>query len=75
MNVTRMPSILRSLLVALPLVAVACGSTDAPRSQNPAGVAGQAETQPERLSAPRRIVFLGDSLTAGLGLPREQSVP
>lgn len=25
--------------------------------------------------APARIVFLGDSLTAGLGLPREQAVP
>ena len=31
-------------------------------------------TQPERGSLPR-IVFLGDSLTAGLGLPREQAVP
>jgi acyl-CoA thioesterase-1 len=75
MNITRMPSILRSLLVALPLVAVACGSTDAPRRQSAPGGAAQAEAPPERLGAPRRIVFLGDSLTAGLGLPREQSVP
>jgi acyl-CoA thioesterase-1 len=81
MNVKRMPSILRSLLVALPLVAAACGSTDAPRSQSATGSqsgtggVAQSEAQPERLGAPRRIVFLGDSLTAGLGLPREQSVP
>jgi acyl-CoA thioesterase-1 len=75
MNVRRMPSILRSLLVALPLVAVACGSADSPRSQASTGAAAQRQTEPERLRAPRRIVFLGDSLTAGLGLPREQSTP
>jgi acyl-CoA thioesterase I len=75
MTVTRMPSILRSLLVALPLVAVACGSADSPRSVAGTGAAAQHQTEPERLRAPRRIVFLGDSLTAGLGLPREQSTP
>jgi acyl-CoA thioesterase-1 len=75
MNVRRMPSILRSLLVALPLVAVACGSADSPRSPAATGAAVQRQTEPERLHAPRRIVFLGDSLTAGLGLPREQSTP
>ena len=77
MNVTRMPSILRSLLIALPLVAAACGSadSDSPRAQAGSGAAAQQQTEPERLRAPRRIVFLGDSLTAGLGLPREQSTP
>ncbi len=75
MNVRRMPSILRSLLVALPLVAVACGSAESPRSPAGTGAAVQRQTEPERLRAPRRIVFLGDSLTAGLGLPREQSTP
>src|SRR5687768_1744128 len=75
MNVTRMPSILRSLLVALPLVAAACGSADSPRSQAASGAVAQRQAQPERLGAPRRIVFLGDSLTAGLGLPREQATP
>ena len=75
MNVTRMPSILRSLLVALPLVAVACGSADSPRFEAGSGAAAQRQTEPERLRASRRIVFLGDSLTAGLGLPREQSTP
>jgi acyl-CoA thioesterase I len=75
MNVTRMPRILRSLLVALPLVAAACGSADSPRSQTATGAVAQRQAEPERLRAPRRIVFLGDSLTAGLGLPREQSTP
>lgn len=69
-----MPSILRSLLVGLPLVAAACGWADAPRTPA-AGGAAQSQAEPERLDAPRRIVFLGDSLTAGLGLPREQSTP
>ena len=75
MNVKDMPSILRSLLVALPLVAAACGSTDAPPSRSAAGSVAQSEAPPERLGAPRRIVFLGDSLIAGLGLPRAQAVP
>jgi acyl-CoA thioesterase I len=75
MKVTRMPSILRSLVVALPLVAVACGSADSQRPQTGSAAAAQRQTEPERLRAPRRIVFLGDSLTAGLGLPREQSTP
>ena len=74
MNVKRMPRILRSLLLALPLAMAACGSADAPRPRA-AGAPAQSEAQPERLGAPRRIVFLGDSLTAGLGLPREQSTP
>jgi acyl-CoA thioesterase-1 len=75
MKVARMPTILRSLLVALPLVAVACGSADSPPAQTGSSAAAQRQTEPERLRAPRRIVFLGDSLTAGLGLPREQSTP
>ena len=50
-------------------------------SPGPASDAGEAPTSAPahaRTSAPAdrpRIVFLGDSLTAGLGLPREQSVP
>jgi acyl-CoA thioesterase-1 len=72
MTVNRMPRILRFLLAVLPLVA-ACGSPDSPQTRVAAGAAAQA--QPERVSAPRRIVFLGDSLTSGLGLLREQGVP
>jgi acyl-CoA thioesterase-1 len=75
MTVNRMSRILRFLVVVLPLVAAACGSPDAPQTRVAAGAAAQAQAQPERVSAPRRIVFLGDSLTAGLGLPREQAVP
>ena len=73
MNVMRMPSILRSLLVALPLATLACGSASAPRAESAGGAAAQSDA--ERPAAPPRIVFLGDSLTAGLGLPREQSTP
>jgi len=75
MNVKRMPGILRSLLAVLPLVAAACGSAETPRTQAAGGAAPQSQAQPERVGAPPRIVFLGDSLTAGLGLPREQAVP
>ena len=75
MNVMRMPSILRSLLVAVPLAGVACGSASTPRNEPAEGAATQPYAQAERPAAPRRIVFLGDSLTAGLGLPREQSTP
>jgi acyl-CoA thioesterase-1 len=74
MNVKRMPRILRSLLLALPLAMAACGSADAPRPQA-GGAPAQSQAQPEHPGASRRIVFLGDSLTAGLGLPREQSTP
>jgi acyl-CoA thioesterase-1 len=74
MNEMRTPSILRRLLVALPLAAVACGSNSTPQTGIP-DAAAQPHAQAERPSAPRRIVFLGDSLTAGLGLPREQATP
>ena len=52
----------------------ACGQPVASRSAEPAD---SPEVFAQRTPpAPRpRIVFLGDSLTAGLGLPREQSVP
>jgi acyl-CoA thioesterase-1 len=92
MTVNRMARILRCLLAVLPLVAAACGSPDATRTDGGAevrgaevrgaevwgaevrGSGGAAVRTPERPVAPRRIVFLGDSLTAGLGLLREQSV-
>jgi acyl-CoA thioesterase-1 len=74
MNVMRTPSILRRLLMALPVAAVACGPASAPRNDatNPAA---RPPAPAERPAASRRIVFLGDSLTAGLGLPREQATP
>ena len=66
-----------AIVALLPLILAGCsGSADASRSPEPRSVATappDADPQPARSIA--RIVFLGDSLTAGLGLPREQSVP
>ena len=71
MSVTRtLPSFLLSSLAFLLL---ACTPSEAPRSETPDHVARPAVEQ-QSTSARPRIVFLGDSLTAGLGLPREQSV-
>jgi acyl-CoA thioesterase I len=65
---------LRSLLAALVLLSGACTGSDTPPSAS--AEYGVAETRQEAGSASRpRIVFLGDSLTAGLDLPRESSVP
>jgi acyl-CoA thioesterase I len=56
------------LLIAL----VACGTT----GQRPKDAsASQAAAQQEGAGAPGRIVFLGTSLTAGLGLDPEQAYP
>jgi len=76
MKVTAMERILRFLLVVLPLAGAACGGSNAPPSL--AAVESAAtEPAPGAAAAAKRprIVFLGDSLTAGLGLPREQAVP
>ncbi len=70
-----MPRILRSLVALVPLVAVACSQSEPPRAATALeSSAAAAPAESRNLSRPR-IVFLGDSLTAGLGLPREQSVP
>ncbi|MBF8299816.1 MAG: tesA 2 [Acidobacteria bacterium] len=82
-----MPKILRALLAALPLMIVAslvaslaasgvgCGQASAPRPEAASRATAPADAPSGRLASPPRIVFLGDSLTAGLGLPREQAVP
>jgi acyl-CoA thioesterase I len=77
-----MARILRFLLVLLPLAAGACSRPEeAPRDASdraaaPAPIQSAASsTATAGTSVRTRIVFLGDSLTAGLGLPREQSVP
>ena len=75
MNLTRMPRILRSLLTALPLLVAACGQADEPRPDAAVRATTGADAPQERLASPPRIVFLGDSRAAGLGLPREQAVP
>lgn len=70
-----MTSWLRVLLVGVALTAVSCSSKEpvaARESSSPTGAAAPASA-----AAPKapRIVFLGDSLTAGYGLDIEQSVP
>jgi acyl-CoA thioesterase-1 len=70
-----MVRILRSLLVALPVFALACGQPDARVAESLHRGASVSTPAPEAAASVRpRIVFLGDSLTAGLGLPREQAV-
>lgn len=72
-----MSSLLR-FLAAMPLVlAAGCAQPDGPAADAAErGTAGSVERQvPVAADVRPRIVFLGDSLTAGLGLPRPQSVP
>jgi acyl-CoA thioesterase-1 len=64
-----------AVLVALLVVATACGQADIER----AAPAREATATPAAAAEPAvslpRIVFLGDSLTAGLGLAQHESVP
>lgn len=55
-------------------IAVGCGSEPAPRADTSAPAAAQPTDAPAVAKGPR-IVFLGDSLTAGLGLQSAQSYP
>ena len=71
----RMLSILRVLFAALPLLFAACGAAGAVQPAAEARASASATIPPERGTPLPRIVFLGDSLTAGLGLPKEQAVP
>ena len=65
------------------VIAAACGTADEPRvsssSRAPAAVSTPPSTPAATNTAPApqrpRIVFLGDSLTAGYGLAKDQSVP
>ena len=56
------------------LALTACGQPSASRPDAADVVSAASASAPVDVPRPR-IVFLGDSLTAGLGLPREQSVP
>jgi acyl-CoA thioesterase-1 len=67
------------VLVPLLLACAACGQPDAARTSEPAErssapVAPASSTSTANANAPR-IVFLGDSLTAGYGLDKDESVP
>lgn len=70
-----MPKILGFLLVWLPLTWAGCSPAEAPRPAGADGAAASPLAGPAAVTSAPRIVFLGDSLTAGLGLPRQQSVP
>ena len=61
----------RSLAAAvLALAAAACGQSPAERVATPA-----AQTSPVKAASRPRVVALGDSLTAGLGLPPTEAYP
>jgi acyl-CoA thioesterase I len=74
---------LTRLLVVVPVLwTIACGrqeppATDTARNEPPSASTAPVTAPVERSAAARRprIVFLGDSLTAGLGLAPEESVP
>lgn len=74
----------RSVSLAMLATLTACASAGAPAADDRSPVPGAAEgpvsaPAPSRRDAPvaarPRIVFLGDSLTAGLGLQKDQAVP
>jgi len=63
------------IAIGLTLACVSCGQSGDAIAESPrSSTSHAAQTQPASTSAPR-IVFLGDSLTAGYGLAKEQSVP
>src|SRR5688572_17395571 len=84
MSLRHMTSFLYAfLLAAMSVFAAGCTSSEEPsrvrdtpaaRVDAPAAASARAERRAEASARPR-IVFLGDSLTAGYGLPREHSVP
>ena len=57
------------------LLFTGCRNESAPPSQQPQERQERQEPQEPRVAAKPRVVFLGDSLTAGLGLPSDQSYP
>ena len=70
-----MARILFVLITAVPLLMAACGSAGDAQPVAAHRTSVSPILQPERDSTSPRVVFLGDSLTAGLGLPRDQAVP
>lgn len=57
------------------LLAAACGAPPAPEPSSASAAATVPEAAPAPVAPERRVVFLGDSLTAGLGLPVEHAYP
>ncbi len=64
----------RALLCVSALATISCAQPDAASDRIPAAETQRAVQAAKPAGLPR-IVFLGDSLTAGYGLAREQSVP
>jgi acyl-CoA thioesterase I len=57
------------------LVCAACAQPDVPPAEGRSANEAPAPNRPAPSAARPRIVFLGDSLTAGYGLAKEESVP
>lgn len=66
---------LRALFVGAALTALSCSSNEPVAARESASPAADASPAPAPAPARPRIVFLGDSLTAGYGLDIEQAVP
>jgi acyl-CoA thioesterase-1 len=66
----------RLTVIAFALVAMAaCGSSSERRAEAPPPARAAAMPRTTQAAARPRVVALGDSLTAGLGLPAEQAYP
>ena len=74
-NIMKALLLMRSALLPIWLAICVCASCGQP--DVPAEVRATSDARPaERVTSARpRIVFLGDSLTAGYGLAKEESVP
>jgi acyl-CoA thioesterase-1 len=62
-------------LVVVSLLIAACSRAEREEAEVVAPPGRSAPAPVDSLAARPRVVFLGDSLTAGYGLPKEQSVP
>ena len=65
----------RLLLPILALAAISCGRAEPVPAAEPAVAPVVAVPSPQAAATAPRVVVLGDSLTAGLGLPKEQAYP
>jgi acyl-CoA thioesterase-1 len=63
------------LVVPVALICASCGQPEVVRTTNEAEPSPSAPVESAPSTTAPRIVFLGDSLTAGYGLAKEESVP
>jgi acyl-CoA thioesterase I len=66
---------IRVLIISATLAVAACSSSEPARARGSTSAPAANAQAPAVASTRPRIVFLGDSLTAGLGLEAEQAVP